>query len=229
MKLTQFGLLPQKMQNSSVLKYYDILIKKRFSLIGKRIIDLVICLIALIIASPFLIIFSILIKLTSKGKILYLQKRIGKDMKPFYIYKFRTMVQDADKKGLALTTGNDSRITTFGRFLRKINMDEMPQLFNVIKGDMSIIGTRPEVSEYVDCYTDEMMATLLLSPGMLSLASIKYKHENDLLTNATDPQKEYINVILPDKMKYNLEYLHTLSVKEDMKLIGASIATAFKK
>lgn len=229
MKLTQFDLLPPKMQNPSVMEYHNILSNKRVSLTLKRIIDVTICVILAIIASPFLLIFSILIKLTSKGKVIYLQKRIGRDMKPFYIYKFRTMVQDADKKGLALTTGNDSRITPFGKFLRKINMDEMPQLFNVIKGDMSIIGTRPEVSEYVDCYTDEMLATLLLAPGMLSLASIKYKNENDLLTNASDPQKEYIDVILPDKMKFNLEYMRTLSVKQDMKLIGASIAAAFKK
>ncbi len=228
MPITEFSKLPAKMQTDAVRCYYDILKTKGKSLIIKRCLDFSICGLLVIIASPFLLIFSILIKLTSKGPILFKQERVGKDLKIFKIFKFRTMVKDADKKGIQLTTGNDQRITGFGKFLRAINMDEMPQLFNVLKGDMSIIGTRPEVQRYVDVYTDKMYATLLLSPGMLSLASVKYKNENDMLVGAKDPQQVYIQQILPDKMKYNLEYIEKLSVKEDFKLIGKSIACMFK-
>jgi len=229
MHITKFEALPKKMQTEQVKRYLDILQHKKASLFFKRILGVTLCLFCAIIASPFMLLFAILIKLTSKGPVLFKQERVGKDMKSFYILKFRTMVFDADKKGIQLTTGNDARITGFGKFLRAINMDEMPQLFNVIKGDMFIIGTRPEVKRYVDCYTDEMYATLLLPPGMLSLASIKYKNENDLLTTSADPQKTYINTILPDKMKYNLEYLEQISIATDLKLIGKSIACAFKK
>ncbi len=227
MHITKFSELPQAMQNNEVRRYYDILKHKNKTLIAKRCMDLIICSIVTIIASPFILLFAILIKLTSKGPVLFKQQRVGKDMKPFHILKFRTMIKDADKKAVQLTTGNDARITKFGKFLRAINMDEMPQLFNVLKGDMSIIGTRPEVKRYVDIYTDEMLATLLLSPGMLSLASVKYKDENAMLDGAEDPQKVYIEKILPDKMKYNLEYMQKLSLKEDFKLIGKSIACMF--
>lgn len=228
MKLTKYDRLPSKLQNQSVLRYYNILEKKTLTLFLKRAIDLVLCSIAIIITSPFLLLFAVLIKLTSKGEVLFKQKRVGRDLKPFYIFKFRTMVKDADKQSVQLTTGDDARITPFGKFLRKINMDEMPQLFNVLRGEMSIIGTRPEVEQYVDGYTDDMLATLLVAPGMLSLASIKYKNENDLLTGAADPQKVYIEQILPDKMKYNLQYLENLSIGQDFKLMGMSISAAFK-
>lgn len=227
MHITEFQKLPAKMQSNEVKEYYDILLTKKTSLFWKRFLEVILCSFLFLLASPFFLLFALLIKLTSIGPVFFKQERVGKDMKPFYILKFRTMVQDADKKGVQLTTSNDSRITAFGRFLRAINMDEMPQLINVIKGDMSIIGTRPEVQRYVDVYTDAMNATLLLPPGMLSLASVKYKDENSLLTGQEDPQKVYIEQILPDKMKYNLEYLKLLSVKEDLKLIGKSIACAF--
>lgn len=226
--MTKFDELPKVMQNESVLEYYNILKTKTSTLILKRIIDTLICGIVFIIALPFFLLFSIAILLTSKGSVFFRQERIGKNMKPFHILKFRTMVKDADKKGLALTTGNDSRITPFGKFLRKINMDEMPQLINVIKGDMSIIGTRPEVLRYVDVYTDEMLATLLIAPGMVSMASVKYKNENDMLTSAKDPEQSYINEILPDKMKYNLEYIKKISIKEDMSILAKTIACVFK-
>ncbi|WMJ22591.1 sugar transferase [Paludicola sp. MB14-C6] len=228
MHITEFEKLPVKMQTDSVKVYHEILINKKASLFWKRFLEVILCSFLFLLVSPFFLIFALLIKLTSRGPILFKQERVGKDMRLFYILKFRTMVQDADKKGVQLTTNNDSRITPFGRFLRAINMDEMPQLLNVIKGDMSIIGTRPEVKRYVDVYTDEMYATLLLPPGMLSLASVKYKDENSLLSGKEDPQKVYIEQILPDKMKYNLEYLKKLSVKEDMKLIGKSIACVFQ-
>lgn len=227
MKVTPFEKLPAKMQNKQVKFYHDILIQKGNTLTLKRLLDIFICLVLVVLSSPFLLLFGLLIKLTSKGEIIFKQQRIGRDLKPFYIFKFRTMVQNADSNGVLLTTGHDSRITGLGKFLRAINMDEVPQLFNVLKGDMSIIGTRPEVLRYVDIYTDEMYATLLLPPGMLSLASIKYKNENAMLDGVQDPQKIYIEKILPDKMKYNLQYLEELSVKKDFSLIGMSIKAAF--
>lgn len=228
MHITEFEKLPPQMQTDAVREYYDVLVTKKATLFWKRLLEVVLCSIVFLITSPFFLLFALLVKLTSKGPVFFKQERVGKDMKPFYILKFRTMVADADKKGVQLTTSNDSRITPFGRFLRAINMDEMPQLINVIKGDMSIIGTRPEVKRYVDVYTDEMYATLLLPPGMLSLASIKYKDENSLLTGEEDAQKVYIEKILPDKMKFNLEYLKKISIKEDLKLIGKSIACVFE-
>lgn len=225
--LTKFEELPLVMRNDFVRSYHEILSAKAGTLRAKRVVDVLIASVLIVISSPFLLIFSVLIKLTSAGNVFFLQERIGKDNKPFFIFKFRTMVQDADKKGVQLTTGNDARITTFGKFMRKINMDEMPQLFNVIKGDMSIIGTRPEVARYVECYTPEMYATLLIAPGMLSMASVLYKGENQLLDGAVDPVAVYVNEILPDKMKYNLEYLKNITVLGDLKLIGKSIAAAF--
>ncbi|MFZ2538112.1 MAG: sugar transferase [Oscillospiraceae bacterium] len=228
MNISKFEQLPKKMQNVAVKQYYDIVKTKQTTLTVKHIIDVLICGIIFIITLPFFITFSVLIKLTSTGPVLFKQERIGKDLKTFHILKFRTMVKDADKKGIQLTTGNDSRITPFGKFLRGINMDEMPQLINVIKGDMSIIGTRPEVKRYVDVYTDEMLATLLIKPGMVSLASVKYKNENDMLTLASNPEQVYIDDILPDKMKYNLEYLSCLSLKKDFLILGKTIACVFK-
>ncbi|MEG0692151.1 MAG: sugar transferase [Oscillospiraceae bacterium] len=228
MNIKKFDELPKEMQNEAVREYYDILKSKQGTLIIKHMIDVILCGVVFIITLPFFILFSILIKFTSKGPVFFKQERIGRDLKTFHILKFRTMVKDADKKGIQLTTGNDSRITPFGKFLRAINMDEMPQLLNVIKGDMSIIGTRPEVKRYVDVYSDEMLATLLIRPGMVSLASVKYKNENDMLTSASDPEQTYIKEILPDKMKYNLEYLRRLSFGEDLSILGKTIACVFK-
>lgn len=229
MLITEFDRLPKEMRSEAVRKFYDMLIHKKGTLAVKRLIDFLICTTIFLITLPIFLIIALLIKLTSRGRILFKQERVGKDMKPFWIYKFRTMVKDADKKGLALTTGNDARITSFGRLLRKTNLDEMPQLLNVIKGDMSIIGTRPEVFVYVREYTDEMLATLLLSPGMVSIASIHYKNENDILTGCENPEEKYINEILPDKMRYNLDYLKTISIGRDFKILFKTIACAFSK
>lgn len=220
--------LPKKLKTPAVLPYYNILKKKGATLITKRVIDCTMCSLIFLIASPFFLIFALLVKLTSKGPVFFKQERVGRDLKPFFILKFRTMVENADKQGVQLTTGNDSRITGFGKFLRAINMDEMPQLINVIKGDMSIIGTRPEVKRYVLVYSEEMYATLLLSPGMLSRASVKYKNENELLTGIPDPQEMYIKKILPDKMKENLAYLKQISLKEDFIIVMKSIVCMFR-
>lgn len=226
--LSKYDKLPKKMQNEDVLSYFEILQKKVGILALKRIVDALLCGIIFIITLPFFLLFALLTLVTSRGGVFFRQERVGRNMKPFYILKFRTMIKDADKKGMQLTTGDDARITPFGKFLRKINMDEMPQLINVIKGDMSIIGTRPEVSRYVDMYSDEMLATLLIAPGMVSMASVKYKNENELLSGSDSPEKTYIDEILPDKMKYNLEYLTKISVSEDMSILRKTIACVFK-
>lgn len=228
MFITPFEELPPRMKTREVKRYLDSLEKKKADLLFKRCFDFIFCGLVFLIALPFFLLFAILVKLTSRGPVFFKQERVGRDLKPFYILKFRTMTADADKQGVQLTTGNDSRITGFGAFLRKINMDEMPQLINVLKGDMSIIGTRPEVLRYVEVYTDEMLATLLLIPGMVSTASIHYKNENAMLTGAKDPQRVYIDRILPDKMKYNLDYLKTISIKNDFMVLGKTIACAFK-
>lgn len=228
MNLSNFDELPQSMQNDEVKRYHDILLTKKHTLWLKQVIDFLVCGIVFIITLPFFILFALLIKLTSKGPVFFRQERVGRNAKTFHILKFRTMVKDADRVGIQLTTGDDSRITSFGKFLRKINMDEMPQLLNVLKGDMSIIGTRPEVRRYVDIYSDEMMATLLIKPGMVSLASVKYKNESQLLSTASDPQSVYIEQILPDKMRYNLEYFTRISIKEDFSILKKTIACVFQ-
>ena len=197
--------LPKELQLEEVKPYYEILRKKKISRFCTRIFDIIMSLFPLLILSIFFLIIAIIIKLTSKGPIFYRQVRITRYNKEFRIFKFRTMVQDADKKGSLVTTKNDSRITGVGKFLRKTKLDELPQLINVLFGQMTFVGTRPEVKKYVDGYTNEMMATLLLPAGITSSASIKYKDEASLIENAEDVDKEKKKKILPDKMKYNLE------------------------
>ena len=174
--------LPEKFKNDAVRPYYDILSKKGASRIIKRIFDIVVALILTVIVSPFMIMIAIWIKLDSKGKVFFRQRRVTTYERVFGIYKFRTMVSDAEKLGTQVTVNNDSRVTRAGHFLRKCRLDELPQLFNVLKGDMSFVGTRPEVERYVDRYSDEMMATLLMPAGITSLASIKFKDEEKLLS-----------------------------------------------
>ena len=197
--------LPKELQLEEVKPYYEILRKKKISRFFTRIFDIIMSLFPLLILSIFFLIIAIIIKLTSKGPVFYRQVRITRYNKEFRIFKFRTMVQDADKKGSLVTTKNDSRITGVGKFLRKTKLDELPQLINVLFGQMTFVGTRPEVKKYVDGYTNEMMATLLLPAGITSSASIKYKDEASLIENAEDVDKVYIEKILPDKMKYNLD------------------------
>lgn len=225
--MTDFKNLPKEMQNEKVLEYYKILEHKKISLFFKRFADLIISILLVIIASPIIFICAVAIKFDSKGPVIFKQKRVTKNNAEFNIFKFRTMT--INHNGLELTTGNDNRITKIGAILRKLNMDEIPQLFNVINGDMTIIGTRPEVRKYVDKYTDVMYATLLLRAGMLSEASIKYRNENKLLTASSDPEKTYIEEILPDKMKYNLEYFKKFSFFYDFKLIKDTIMCVFQK
>ena len=162
MILKEFKKLPKEMQNDSVLKYYDILKQKKIMLLLKRFLDFIGSLILLILLSPILIILAILIKIDSKGPVFYRQERVTTNGKIFKIFKFRTMIQDADKRGALITGKQDSRITRIGNKIRKCRLDELPQLINILKGEMSFVGTRPEVKKYVDMYTDEMKATLIM-------------------------------------------------------------------
>ncbi|MBQ7641373.1 MAG: sugar transferase [Acholeplasmatales bacterium] len=203
--MIKWGKLPAEFQCDEIKPYYEILKKKKISRFFMRLFDIFMSFFPLLILSIFFIIIAILIKTTSKGPVFYRQVRVTRYGKDFRIFKFRTMVQDADKKGSLVTTKNDSRITGVGKFLRKTKLDELPQLINVFLGQMTFVGTRPEVRKYVDKYSNEMLATLLMPAGITSSASIKYKDEASLIENATDVDEVYINQILPDKMKYNLE------------------------
>lgn len=214
--------LPEFMKNEEVKKYYNILQKKKASLMLKRIFDIIVSIFMIILLSPVLIAVSIWIKLDSKGPVFYRQERITQYGRVFRIFKFRTMVTGADKIGTLVTTKNDSRITRVGEKIRKCRLDEIPQLFNILLGDMSFVGTRPEVKKYVDAYTNEMMATLLLPAGVTSLASIQYRDEDEILAKYVDEEHSvdevYVEKILPDKMRYNLKYLKSFSIVEDIVL-----------
>ena len=227
MFITRFEKHPPDLRTEEVRPYAEHLASREGTLLAKRILDVLLCGSVFLLTLPLFLLIALLIGLTSKGPVLFRQKRVGRDGKEFDILKFRTMVAGADRIGVQLTTGDDARITSFGRILRKLNLDEMPQLLNVLKGEMSVVGTRPEVRRYVEEYTPEMRATLLLAPGMLSDASVKYKDENRLLTGAENPRQVYVEQILPDKMACNLAYLRRLSLAEDLRIIGRSIACMF--
>ena len=229
MLLKKFEDLAPEFQNEDVKKYYDVLKKKTFSLVLKRIFDIVVSMIMLVILSPVFLVLAIAIKLDSKGPVFYRQERITQFGKKFRIFKFRTMVANADKIGSLVTVNNDSRITKVGKFIRKCRLDEICQLIDVFRGAMTFVSTRPEVKKYVDAYTDEMYATLLLPAGVTSLASIKYKDEEKLLSGSDDTDATYINDILPDKMKYNLEYLEKFGFFYDIKLMFMTVFAVLKK
>lgn len=222
MLLRKWDDIPEFMRNDEVKKYYDILIKKRFSLMLKRFFDIIMSLLLLIVLSPAFLILAIWIKVDSQGTVFYRQERITQYGRTFRIFKFRTMVSNADKIGTLVTTQNDSRITRVGEKIRKCRLDEIPQLINILKGDMSFVGTRPEVQKYVDAYTDEMKATLLLPAGVTSLASLKYRDEDEIISQETDKGKTvdqaYIEDVLPEKMKFNLEYLNNFNILKDVNL-----------
>lgn len=211
--------LPDNMQTDSVRQYYEALRKKQVQLVAKRVFDVVVSLILLVVLSPVFLILWIAIRVDSRGAALFQQIRVTQYGREFRIYKFRTMVVDAEKLGAQVTTKGDSRVTRVGRFLRKCRLDELPQLVNILKGDMSFVGTRPEVPRYVAAYSDVMWATLLLPAGVTSTASIEYKDEDRLLSNAEDADKTYIDAILPEKMKYNLQYLLDYSFWKDIKIM----------
>ncbi len=185
---------------------------------AKRLFDILVSLLGLAILSPFLIILSLCIVLESKGGVFYRQTRVGKNNRDFKIYKFRSMRSGSDKKGL-LTVGNDNRVTKVGKFIRKYKLDEFAQLINVLKGDMSLVGPRPEVRKYVDLYTDEQRQVLKVKPGITDYASIEYFDENTLLGQSEAPEKTYIEEIMPHKLKLNQKYINTPTLKHDIILI----------
>lgn len=215
--------LPVSMKNDSVSRYYQILSNKKLSLLAKRIFDIVFSLLMLILLSPVFLIISILIKVDSEGPIMFRQIRVTQYGRQFRIFKFRTMVENAEQIGSQVTTNKDNRVTKTGKFLRKYRIDEIPQLLNIIKGDMSFVGTRPEVVKYVRQYTEEMMSTLLLPAGVTSEASIMYKDEEQLLSDTNDIDKTYIEVVLPNKMKLNLISIEKFSFWGE---IGTILKTA---
>ena len=223
MVLRKWDKIPAALKNKSTRHYYEILSKKKFDILLKRLFDFIIAGILLILLLPVLIIIAILVKFTSKGPILYKQERITTYGKAFKIFKFRTMIENADKIGSLVTMDNDGRVTKLGRFLRKVRLDELPQLFNILFGQMSFVGTRPEVQKYVNCYSEEMLATLFMPAGVTSLASISFKDEEKYLNSDESVEDVYINKILPDKMKYNLEYIENFNIFYDMKLMFKTV------
>lgn len=220
----QFEDLPQRMQNPETKMYFEKLQQHRASLVGKRLFDIVVSALMLVILSPILLVTAAAVKLDSKGPVFYRQVRVGRYGKDFRIFKFRTMVQDADKKGLAITVGEDPRITRVGHMIRKCRLDEIAQLLNVLGGTMSFVGPRPEVPKYVDVYEDAYMATLLVRPGVTAPSSIHFRNEDEILAaSPDDPEVTYVKKILPTKMALNLEYLDSISVWRDIKIMFQTV------
>lgn len=189
----------------------------------KRLFDITASFFGIIILSPLLIFIGLWVGLSSKGGVFYKQIRVGKNNKDFKLYKFRSMRVNSDKQGLLTVGSKDSRITKAGYFIRKYKIDELPQLFNVLKGDMSFVGPRPEVRRYVDLYSKEQMKVLSVRPGITDPASIKYRNENDILSSASDPEQYYIQHIMPDKLKINIDYINTQTFIKDIKIIFQTI------
>lgn len=219
--------LPLDMRSDSVRPYYDALNKHKAGLFFKRMLDIFASLILIILLGIPMIVIAIMIKCDSKGPVFFRQERVTSYGARFKIHKFRTMVNNADKIGTSVTVDNDVRITKVGSKLRNHRLDEYPQLFDVLSGNMSFVGTRPEVVKYVDRYSDEMKATLLMPAGITSIASIEYKDEAELLENASDADAVYINEILPAKMKYNLNSIKEFSFFKDIGVLFKTVAAVF--
>ena len=224
MPIRSWSDMPKGMRNEEVLYYYRKLLRKKSELKIKFAADKILAAVLLLVFAIPMCIVAVMIKLDSPGPVFFRQKRITAYGRIFRIHKFRTMVSDADKKGSSVTVKGDSRITKVGRFIRKYRIDELPQLIDVLEGNMSFVGTRPEIPEYVRKYTKPMRATLLLPAGITSRASIEYKDEADILDGVDDPDKVYIEKILPEKMKYNLESIERFSLIGDMKVMLDTVA-----
>ena len=199
-----------------------------YSRLGKRCIDLILSFIGLLVLSPVLIVLSGLVKFTSPGPVLFKQQRVGKNGRLFWILKFRSMVDGAERMGAGITPVNDLRITQIGAFLRKWKLDEIPQLWNVLRGDMSLVGPRPELPQYVAKYTTEQRQVLKVRPGITDPASLRYRDEGVLLQKSSDPNQLYLQEILPDKLKLNLAYLRRVSFSYDIKLVVATIRSLLR-
>ena len=223
MLLPSWNKLPENMRNELVKPYYEKLVKQKLSLLIKRIFDFVIAGVMVIALSPILLVIALLIKIDSKGPVFFRQTRVTQNCRAFRIFKFRTMVTDAETLGTQVTTNNDSRVTRLGHFLRKYRLDEIPQLFNIITGDMSFVGTRPEVTKYVDAYSPEMLATLLLPAGVTSQCSIEYKDEEHLLADSENADETYVYKILPQKMAINLYSLKRFNLFSDFLTLIATV------
>lgn len=220
--------LPECMRCDAVRPYYEYLRKKRVSLLLKRAGDLFLAGVLILVLSPVLAVIGVWIKSDSEGPVFFKQERVTTYGSKFWIYKFRTMVVNADKLGTQVTTKEDARITKVGAKIRKYRLDELPQLFNILRGEMTFVGTRPEVPKYVAAYTPEMTATLLLPAGVTSRASIEYKDEDRLLENAADADTVYIREILPEKMRYNLNEIKDFSLLSDIKTMFATVAAVIR-
>jgi len=210
----------------SGMKYIPLTLAQE--LIVKRLFDLVMAFLGILLFFPLLLLVALLIKLDSPGPIFFRQERIGKGFRPFLIYKFRTMVHDAPRKGGSITVGADPRITRLGRILRKTKLDELPQLFNILRGEMSFVGPRPEVRQYVELFRQDYEEILQVRPGITDLASLTYRHEADILGRAEHPEKEYVQSILPNKIRLAKEYLRRSSLFFDVTLICKTLLRLFR-
>lgn len=200
-------------------EFDDYLDRIKGQLVIKRIMDIILSIFGIIVMAIPMLLISIAIKLNSKGPVLFRQVRVGKDGRLFKINKFRTMITDAEKKGMQITVGKDNRITSVGHILRKTKLDEFPQLFNVLFGEMSFVGPRPEVPKYVDLYDDYQKNVLKVKPGITDLASIEYRDESSILGQSSDPEKAYVEEVLPEKLRLNMKYIKNMTVFYDLKLI----------
>lgn len=223
----QWENLPENMKKDAVRPYYNLLVKGKNAIVRKRIMDVFLSFVLTVLLSPVMLAIALAIKAEDGGPVFYRQERITTYGRKFRIFKFRTMVTDADKRGPLITGKSDDRITKMGHKLRKCRLDELPQLLNILAGEMSFVGTRPEVERYVDCYTDEMMATLLLPAGVTSMASMAYKDEDTVMAHYLEKGETvddvYVRRILPKKMRYNLEYLKSVGIMEDLKIMVKTV------
>lgn len=229
MRLVKFEDLPEFMKCIEVKEYYDLLNKKKGQLFLKRLLDIVGSIFGIVVLSPIMMVIAIWIKFDTKGPVLFKQIRITQYGKQFEIYKFRTMIVNAESKGPQVTTKKDSRVTKSGKILRKCRLDEIPQIFNILKGELTFVGTRPEVPKYVEMYNKEMLATLLLPAGVTSEASIYYKDEDLLLLNSIDIDKVYVEKVLPNKMIYNLRSIKKFGIYNDLLMIIRTIGILVPK
>ena len=229
MLLRPWDKLPDNMRTEAVRPYYEVLGRHKTALVLKRLFDVVVSLAMLLILWPVMLVIAIMIKTDSSGSAFFLQERVTAYGKRFKILKFRTMVSGAEKKGTAVTVKGDSRITKVGMFLRNTKMDEIPQLVNILIGDMSFVGTRPEVIHYVEKYKPEYYATLLLPAGVTSEASIRYKDEYKLLAKADDIDKVYLEEVLPTKMAWNLESIEMFSISREVRTMLRTVSVIFEK
>jgi lipopolysaccharide/colanic/teichoic acid biosynthesis glycosyltransferase len=225
----QFEAFRRALSSPEVAPYAQALARRRGSLAAKRVFDIFASGLCIAVLSPVFAVSAAAVGLGSKGPVFYRQLRVGRGGEPYYVLKFRTMRVGADKSGEITVGSRDGRITRVGRLLRATNLDEMPQFLQVFSGRMSIVGVRPEVPHYVAMYSPEDFATLLMRPGLTSPVALSYRHENDMLTGAADPEKFYTGVILPAKMELNRKYVREFSFGNDMRILGATFRCLFEK